>query len=99
MGMIPVGMIAHQTEYYQQIGSRKSGRKWGLDLVQKMVRATNGLWMERNNLLHLRAANGIRGLCNIALQTALSVQVQLPFADRSSTHVDSRDWGNDPVSP
>ena len=77
MGMIPVGMIEHQTEYYQQIGSRKSGKKWGLDFVQKMVRATHSLWMERNNILHLRAANGIRGLCNIALQTAVSQQYNL----------------------
>ena len=77
MGMIPVGMIEHQTEHYQLIGSKKSGKKWGLDLVQKMIRATHGLWMERNNLLHLRAANGIRGLCNIALQTAVSQQYNL----------------------
>ena len=74
MGMIPVGMIEYQTEYYQLIGSKKSGKKWGLDLVQKIIRATHSLWMERNNLLHLRAANGIRGLCNIALQTAVSQQ-------------------------
>ena len=33
--------------------------------------------MERNNLLHLRAANGIRGLYNIALQTAVSQQNSL----------------------
>ena len=77
MGMIPVGMIEYQTEYYQLIGSKKSGKKWGLDLVQKMIRATHSLWMERNNLLHLRAANGIRGLCNIALQTAVSQQYNL----------------------
>ena len=42
-----------------------------------MVRATHSLWMERNNILHLRAANGIRGLCNIALQTAVSQQYNL----------------------
>ena len=33
--------------------------------------------MERNNLLHLRAANDIRGLCNIALQTVVSQQYTL----------------------
>ena len=42
-----------------------------------MVRATHGLWKERNNLLHLRAANGIRGLCNIALQTDVSQKYNL----------------------
>ena len=44
-----------------------------------MVIGTHILWMERNNLLHLRAANGIRGLCNIALQTAVSQQYNLGY--------------------
>ena len=77
LGFLPVGMVEYQESYYQQIGSRKSSKKWGLDLVQKMLRATHGLWMERNHLLHLRAANGIRGLNNIALQTAVSQQYSL----------------------
>ena len=45
--------------------------------IQKMVCATHGLWLERNNLLHLRAANGIRRLNIIALQTAVSQQYSL----------------------
>ena len=70
-------MIEYQESYYQQICSRKSANKWGLDLVQKLLRATHTLWMERDNLLHLRAANGIRGLNNIALQTAVSQQYSI----------------------
>ena len=77
LGFLPVGMIEYQANYYQQIGSKKSAKKWGLDFVQKMLRATHGLWMERNNMLHLRAANGIRGLNNIAIQTAVSYQYNL----------------------
>ena len=42
-----------------------------------MLRATHDLWLERNNLVHLRAANGIRGLNNIALQTAVTQQYNL----------------------
>ena len=42
-----------------------------------MLRATHGLWLDRNNTLHLRAANGIRGLNNIALQTAVIQQYNL----------------------
>ena len=33
--------------------------------------------MERYNLLHLRAANGVRGLNNISLQSAISNQHSL----------------------
>ena len=39
-----------------------------------MLRATHILWMERNHMLHLIAANGIHGLNNIALQTAVEQQ-------------------------
>ena len=77
LGLLPVGMIEYQANYYQQIGSKKSAKKWGLDFVQKMLRATHGLWMERNNMLHLRAANGIRGLNNIAIKTTVSHQYNL----------------------
>ena len=47
LGFLPVGMVEYQESYYQQIGSRKSSKKWGLDLVQKMLRATHDLWMEK----------------------------------------------------
>ena len=77
LGFLPVGMVEYQETYYQQIGSRKSAKKWDHDFVQKMIRATHGLWMERNNLLHLRAANDIGWPNNIALQTALLQQNSL----------------------
>ena len=44
-----------------------------------MLRATHGLWMERNHMLHLTAVNGIRGLNNIALQTAVEQQYILGY--------------------
>ena len=42
-----------------------------------MIRATHGLWMERNNILHLRTTNGIKGLCIISMQTAVERQLDL----------------------
>ena len=42
-----------------------------------MIRATHGLWMERNNILHLRTANGMKGLCIISMQTAVERQLDL----------------------
>ena len=67
LGLLPIGMVEYQTQYYEQIGSKTSAKKWSVDLVQKMLRATHVLWMEINNLLRLRAASGIRGLNDIAL--------------------------------
>lgn len=74
LGFLPIGMVEFQKSYYQQIGSSKSTKNWGLDIVQKMLRANDGLRMERKNLLNLRAANAVRGLNNISLQTAVSQQ-------------------------
>ena len=76
-GFLPAGMVQFQEEYYLHIGSKRSGKKWGTDFVGKMIRATHGLWMERNNILHLRTADGIKGLCHISLQTAVEHQWDL----------------------
>ena len=44
-----------------------------------MLRDTHGLWMERNHMLHPTAANGSRGLNNIALQMAMEQQCILGY--------------------
>ena len=69
---LPIGMVDCQESHYQQIGSRKSAKEWGLDLVQKTLRITYGLLMWRNNILHLRANNVIRELNNINMQKTVS---------------------------
>ena len=77
MGFLPVEMVQFQDDYYLQIGSKRSGKKWGSEFVGKMIRATHGLWMERNNILYLRTVNGIKGLCIISMQTAVEQQLDL----------------------
>ena len=69
-------MIDFQEQYYHQIGSKKSAKHWGSNLIKKMLIATHVLWMKRNHIhmLHLTAENCIRGLNNIALQTAVEQQ-------------------------
>ena len=76
-GFLPVGMVDFQQQYYLQQGSRRTGKQWGVTFVSKMIRATHGLWMERNNILHLRTANGVRGLCLISMRTAVEQQLAL----------------------
>ena len=44
-----------------------------------MIRATHGLWLERNHMLHLQTENGIRGLNLIAIQTAIEQQIELGY--------------------
>ena len=53
----------------------------GINLVGKMIRDTHHLWMERNHILHLRTAGGIRGLKMVGLQKAVNKQFDLGYAD------------------
>ena len=70
-------MVDFQQQYYLQQGSRRTGKQWGVTFVSRMIRETHGLWMERNNILHLRTANGVRGLCLISMRTAVEQQLAL----------------------
>ena len=42
-----------------------------------MIRSTHGLWMERNNILHLQTAHGIKRLCLMSMQTAVECQLNI----------------------
>ena len=44
-----------------------------------MIRTTHGRWVEHNNILHLRTANGVRGLCLISMRTAVEQQLALGY--------------------
>ena len=78
-GLLPIHLIDIQQQYYNYIGSRRSARQWGSTLVGKMLRATHGLWMERNRILHLRTASGVHGLQMICLDRAISAQYDLGY--------------------
>ena len=76
-GLIPTSMVTFQDQYYTNIGSKSTGQKWAVKFLGLVIRATHSLWLERNNILHLRTANGIRGLCMISMQTAVENQLDL----------------------
>ena len=78
-GLLPNYLVDAQQQFYDSIGSRKSAKRWGTTLVGKMLRATHGLWMERNNILHLRTINGIHGLQLICLDRAVTRQYELGY--------------------
>ena len=84
-GLLPIYLVPLQNHYYQEIGSRKTATKWGTDFVGKMLRATHNLWMERNNILHLRTAQGIKGLEMVALETAVTKQFDLGYSNLEET--------------
>ena len=47
----------------------------------KMLRASHGLWMERNNILHTRTIGGIHGLQMICLDRAITTQYELGYGN------------------
>ena len=92
-GLLPIHLIDIQQQYYNYIGSRRSARRWGSTLVGKMLRATHGLWMERNRILHLRTTSGIHGLQMMCLESAISTQYRLGYENlnQEDYHLIERD--------
>ena len=70
-GLLPNNLVEMQRQYYILSSSRKSAKKWGVDLVGKILRATHSIWMERNRILHIRTAGGIKCLEIAGLETAV----------------------------
>ena len=84
-GLLPNCLLSLQNNYYQEIGSRRTASKWSAEFVGKMLRATHNLWMERNNILHLRTSQGIKGLEMIALETVVTTQFDLGYSNLNET--------------
>ena len=71
-GLLPNHLLEVYDPYYKFIGSRKGARKWGVDFVGNILRASHSIWMERNHTLDLRTASGIKGLEIISLTTVVA---------------------------
>ena len=50
-----------------------------------MIRATHGFWLKRNNVLRLRTANDVRGLCPMSIRTAVKQQLALGHENLDET--------------
>ena len=86
MGLLPANMIDMQQQYYAIQGSRRSGKKWGEQLVGKLLKVTHNLWLHRNSLLHLKADSGISGLALAGLHQAVEKEF-----DRGTTNMNTWD--------
>ena len=72
MGVLPTTTLCQlQSTYYQTIGLRKSGTKWGITLINKVLRATLALWFQRNEIVHAQMEEGLEGMEIKALYTAV----------------------------
>ena len=76
-GITPTEMVTFQEQYYLQVGGKRNGKKCAVIFVDKMIRATIGIWLERNDIFHLRTSNGTRGICMMFIQTAVEQQLEV----------------------
>ena len=51
-GFLSHKLVSCQKSYYTQIGSRKLGTRWGIQLITKLWNIIYHHWIHRNNLLH-----------------------------------------------
>ena len=51
-GYVSSDLIQAQTAFYLEIGSRRSGLRWGSNLTSQAWNITYQLWMNRNDALH-----------------------------------------------
>ena len=51
-GLITSPIISFQQNYYTSVASRKTGVRWGIQLVDKLWNIIFQLWTHRNNCLH-----------------------------------------------
>ena len=74
-GFIPCGLTDIQQFHYKQIGSRRSGKRWGEQLIGHMLRATLNLWLHRNSMVHCKNEQEVDGMDMVQLQEAIETQL------------------------
>ena len=80
-GFIPGGLVDIQHYYYKQIGSRRSGKRWGEQLIGQMLQATLNLWLQRNSMVHCKDTNDLDGMDMVQLEEAVETQLIIGEGD------------------
>ena len=75
-GFVVTGIITQQHSYYSSIGSRKTGNRWGSELISHMWTIIQNHWIHRNQTLHDTEAHArLSGLGE--LETAVRKEYEL----------------------
>ena len=75
IGLLPTKMCEMQERYYIYMGLRSTGEKWGMELINKVLRATLQLWLQRNEILHAQTKEGIKGMELASLYSAVEEEL------------------------
>ena len=75
MGLLPQCMIKAQDDYYKSMGLRKTGQKWGTEVIGRCLKATLQLWLQRNEILHLQTVEGVNGMHLATLYSAVEEEL------------------------
>ena len=75
IGLLPIKLCEMQDRYYTYMGLRSTGEKWGTELINKVLRATLHLWLQRNEVLHAQTKEGIKVMELASLHTAVEEEL------------------------
>ena len=76
MGLLPIHLTDLQDNHYKMLGIQRSGQIWGRELVGRMIRATQKLWLTRNEVLHATMDSGLKGHTYVELKDLVTNQLQ-----------------------
>ena len=76
IGLLPTKLCELQDRFYANMGIRSSGNKWGTELINKVLRVTLNLWLERNEIVHAHTKEGIKGMELISLHSAVKEELE-----------------------
>ncbi len=61
-GMVAIGGMETQAEYYRILGIRDSAERWAVGLSTKLLECTHGQWLYRNITVHDKVCGTLRSL-------------------------------------
>ena len=84
-GFIVKGLIEYQQQYYKTLGMRKTGNRWGAQLVNRMWTIIQSHWIHRNQCLHeTEALARLSGVDD--LKTAIAREYELGLGELPSVY-------------
>ena len=61
MKILPTNLCSIQNRYYNMMGIKSSNKKWGTELINKVLRVTLQLWLQRNEIIHAQTKKVLKG--------------------------------------
>jgi hypothetical protein len=74
-GKIPQSFIKYQLAHYQQIGSRRSIKRWASGLIEQLFLIVHGQWTLQNTIKNERDSRGLKAEERNEIEDAISFEL------------------------